>query len=321
MEQSWDGNIASNFDDLKLLKKIHGWTTHSRMMSDSPKIKLIAACDKDIKKIKSFKSKWKVSSTYTDFKKMISENKIDILSIATNVKSHYEILIFALNNNVPYIICEKPFVENLEQLVSLRKIFIKSKSIIFVNYRRRWDKNIKNLVNDIKKKKYGQLKHICCHYAGGIKNNGSHLFDLIYQILGMPKNIFFKKYSSRKYKSDLNLEGIMKFNNNITVSINSLEVNYLVFDFIFYFKSFLIECKNNFMDIKIYKTKKNKFFDNTNQLFLFKRINYIKPTNQFKELLKDILAEKSKRRRIALFDDFSEALKIENKVLNSIKKQ
>ena len=24
------GNIASNFDDLKLLKKIHGWTTHSR---------------------------------------------------------------------------------------------------------------------------------------------------------------------------------------------------------------------------------------------------------------------------------------------------
>ena len=146
------GNIASNFDDLKLLKKIHGWTTHSRMMSDSPKIKLIAACDKDIKKIKSFKSKWKVSSTYTDFKKMISENKIDILSIATNVKSHYEILIFALNNNVPYIICEKPFVENLEQLVSLRKIFIKSKSIIFVNYRRRWDKNIKNLVNEIKKK-------------------------------------------------------------------------------------------------------------------------------------------------------------------------
>ena len=72
----------------------------------------------------------------------------------------------------------------------------------------------------------------------------------------MPKNIFFKKYSSRKYKSDLNLEGIMKFNNNITVSINSLEVNYLVFDFRFYFKSFLIECKNNFMDIKIYKTKK-----------------------------------------------------------------
>ena len=51
----------------------------------------------------------------------------------------------------------------------------------------------------------------------------------------------------------------MKFNNNITVSINSLDVNYLVFDFIFYFKSFLIECKNNFMDIKFIKQKKINF--------------------------------------------------------------
>ena len=58
------GNIASNFDDLKLLKKIHGWTTHARMMSDSPKIKLIAACDKDIKKIKSFKSSGKFQYLY-----------------------------------------------------------------------------------------------------------------------------------------------------------------------------------------------------------------------------------------------------------------
>ena len=85
------GNIASNFDDLKLLK-IHGWTTHARMMSDSPKIKLIATCDKDIKKIKVLNPSGKFP-VYTDFKKMISENKIDILSIATNVKSHYEILI------------------------------------------------------------------------------------------------------------------------------------------------------------------------------------------------------------------------------------
>ena len=45
------GNIASNFDD-RIIKKITRWTFHARMMSDSPKIKLIAVVTKILKKLK-----------------------------------------------------------------------------------------------------------------------------------------------------------------------------------------------------------------------------------------------------------------------------
>ena len=76
---------------------------------------LIAVSDVVPEKAKEIQERYSVPEGYTDYREMILKEKPDIVSIATRPATHAEITIFAAENGVKGIYCEKPLCCSMEE--------------------------------------------------------------------------------------------------------------------------------------------------------------------------------------------------------------
>ena len=132
--------------------------------------------------------------TYNNWKNLIKNEQIDILIIATNANSHYDIASFAIRNKIKRILCEKPLTNSILQGEKLKKLIIKNKTLFAVNHIRRWSDSYKKIKHLIHRNKFGKIVQIYFDMGGGqLTSNGGHLFDLArYLTNSEPKKIFAK---------------------------------------------------------------------------------------------------------------------------------
>lgn len=98
---------------------------------------LIAVCDFDIKKAEELGKKYSIRY-YQDYKKMIDNEDIDAVGIATPDYAHQEPIIAAATKG-KHILCEKPLVTKFEELEGVIDIINKTKVRIMVDYHNRWN--------------------------------------------------------------------------------------------------------------------------------------------------------------------------------------
>ena len=109
------GNIACGYDSPKLkyiLTHIHAAIKH-------PAIKLDSIIETEIKKHKNIHNKWgRNINIYSDLKDSMSIYKSDIFVVANPTDQHLLTIKKILKNHSPkLIICEKPIVSNLKELI------------------------------------------------------------------------------------------------------------------------------------------------------------------------------------------------------------
>ena len=107
------GNIAGFYDNPSTKQIV----THAHAFLENKNTKLIACCDINSVNLEKFTDIWgKNIRTYYDLDTMLRDVEIDIIVIATNTDTHYEILYkVLLDTKIKHIICEKPFVSNIDQ--------------------------------------------------------------------------------------------------------------------------------------------------------------------------------------------------------------
>ncbi len=246
------GNIAGNYD--KIVPKKYSFT-HAGAYNLLQRTKLISICDNNTKILSNFSKKWKVSIKYNDYKKMLKNEKIDILSICTPTNTHYEIIKYALKfSNIKAIFLEKP---STFKSIQTKKIIEQSKNkIITVNYFRRWNNSFLNFKKIKIKKNISKIKKIHINYTKGLYVSASHQIDLMRFFFGEPKNIkVIKKYKS--YKNDAGVDFILIFNPNIHVSFNHIpNLDYVFFDIQFFLENKIFNISQRGQKISEYiKTK------------------------------------------------------------------
>ena len=77
-------------------------------------IRFTYACDCDLERAVMFQRKYGVDYITSDYKECISDDKVDIVIIATRPKSHLDILRVCIQYH-KHVLCEKPMASNLEQ--------------------------------------------------------------------------------------------------------------------------------------------------------------------------------------------------------------
>lgn len=87
--------------------------THFSILNNHPNVDVVAICDESSTLLDSLK-KYIKAKNYSDYKKMIDEEKLDFVIISTPTESHAEIIRTAINNNV-HIFSEKPFCLSAEE--------------------------------------------------------------------------------------------------------------------------------------------------------------------------------------------------------------
>ncbi len=184
------GRIGSLLEEDPLREKP---CTHAGAYHSHPKIEIIAGCDINPERLDRFKSLWNINNLYTDYKELLSKHRIDILSIATEIKNHDDIVIDAAQNGIPVILCEKPISLSLKKAQNMITACKKSGTLLIINHERRFASDYHFVKQRIQRGDIGEIISIHgkiltgapkdgTHYkiegGGSLLHDGTHLIDM-----------------------------------------------------------------------------------------------------------------------------------------------
>ncbi len=175
------GRVASLFANDRKRKGIF---THAQAYLAHPKVELIAACDTNPSRLSAFGKRWGVKRLYTDFTKLMREEKPDLVSICTWNSSHEPLLRTAVKYGASGVICEKPISDSLRSAQKMIRLCKAKRLPLLINYYRRYNKLHQKLKTMIQNGSLGEIQTVSCYYTSGIMNTGTHLFDLLRYFFG-----------------------------------------------------------------------------------------------------------------------------------------
>jgi len=260
------GRIGSQFDDDPKRKSV---STHAGAYSAIDDVELVAACDVNKEKLKKCGGKWRIPSLYEDYRKMLTNEALDILSICTWNSAHLDIVKEAVNNNVRAIFCEKPIADSLRNADEMIKLCNDKGVILQIDHQRRFDKFHQEVRNFLQDGKLGRVQQITFYYTSGIANSGSHMFDLLRFFFGDVDWVqaIYSQNESRN-PDDPNIDGIMKFRNGTFCSIQACDVQqFYIFEMDCMGTKGRLNITRSGFDLEFYEVRESKLFSEENDIF------------------------------------------------------
>ena len=207
----------------------------------SKKLKLVAICDIDVKKMRSINKKGNLE-IYKNYKDLLNNKKIHVVIILTESGNHFKISSQALKNN-KHVIVEKPLCLKINEAKRLIKMSNKLKKKIFVVMQNRFNNPIVAAKKFIQKKKLGKLVTITARVrwrrdnsyykldnwrgtwsadGGALTNQGIHHIDLLQYLGGKIKKVSaFSATRLANIETEDTAVGIVEFENG---ALGTIEV-------------------------------------------------------------------------------------------------
>lgn len=208
----------------------------------NPSVTLVACCDSDIERAKVYAKRNKIEKVEIDYHKLITENPLDAVYIATPHHLHFEMIACAIQAGVA-VLCEKPITTTQEDAQKIVQLSKQSGIKVGVNYQYRYDLAVNQLFKLSKSCEIGKIQfvrlnipwHRNSDYLAGWRNDkiksgggtlltqGSHAIDFALwicgskpkQASGILRNLYFDSPVE-----DLAM-GVIELEDGILVQINS----------------------------------------------------------------------------------------------------
>lgn len=273
------GNISllndDNFDDTNIVK------SHLKAIYTHKEFQLKYVVDINPKHFSNLQKSFKNILCITDYKELLVKKDIDILVLATPTSTHFEILNYLQHNkNIQLFFIEKPLFNSSLQYEQFQTNF---KEKLVINYIRRFDNTICELKNNITTQNDTAQK-IVINYCKGLKNNGSHMIDLINFLFSNPKILSYSILSKEKGfdEQDPNYDIYLTIESNgIKIPVYFLGFDHHLYNFIelnLYFSKQFIRYTNHKQEIEYFHTKKDNFYKD--YIFLEKEATIKKLNNK-----------------------------------------
>lgn len=167
---------------------------------------IVACCDINFEKAKSFAEKYDIKNVYDNCYDMLRNNELDAVSVCTWNSAHAECTIAALNAGCN-VICEKPMAMNAKEALEMKAAAEKSGKLLMVGFVRRHGNDAqaaKQLADDgtLGEIYYAKACYLRrCGFPGGwfgdkarsgggpLIDLGVHVIDLSRYIMGNPKPV------------------------------------------------------------------------------------------------------------------------------------
>lgn len=136
-------------------------TNHVKAVINN-KLEFVAACDIVEEKIGELLAKHNLQDAsikhYTDYKKMIDENDIDLISIATESGNHAEIALYCIEQGICLII-EKPMAMNMNDADEIIKNSEEKHVKVAVCHQNRFNVAVQEMRKALEAGRFGKLSH------------------------------------------------------------------------------------------------------------------------------------------------------------------
>lgn len=220
--------------------------THAGAFYKDNRFFIRGCIDIDESRRNEFSKFWNIPNSFENLNAVLNKNlNYDLISICTPTNTHFEILKNVLKLSPKLVLAEKPLTSDINQSKIISDIYKKRNVPLVVNHSRRWDDDIENLRNSIKTKKWGVLRSINAIYNKGLMNNGIHVVDLLYMLLGNINFISSGSPINDHFKNDPSIPFVLETDNKIPISVNCANAkDYSMFEFQFIFSNAVISIEN-----------------------------------------------------------------------------
>lgn len=124
-------------------------------------LEIVALCDLIPERANELKEEFSLKSeipVYTDYKKMLSEESLDFVAIATDSGKHAEIAIYCAEHKVNFIV-EKPLAMSIEDADRIIEVVERNNVTACVSHQNRFNVAVQHLHNAIKTDRFGKISH------------------------------------------------------------------------------------------------------------------------------------------------------------------
>ena len=160
--------------------------SHASAFTVSPNVEVVAVCDLRDELFEQFRADfgttWPEVRTYTGYRKMLEEEDIDLLGVATSDNAHAQIVVDAAEAGVRGILCEKPIATTLADADRMIEACERHGVAMCVDYFRRYRPHWNGAFVELGDGALGNVRRIVGSYGGPrsmLFRNGTHLIDAI----------------------------------------------------------------------------------------------------------------------------------------------
>ena len=135
---------------------------HLEKFSSIDDVCVVAISDVDIAKVRQAKLKFNIRSTYSDHRKLLGEENLDLVVICVANHLHHDLTIEALDRG-HNVLCEKPMALNLKDARAMIEVSKQNRKTLFIANNFRWDHlnpSIFQLKSLIDSRWFGRIYHI-----------------------------------------------------------------------------------------------------------------------------------------------------------------
>jgi hypothetical protein len=91
-------------------------TSYCEAFWDRPDVELIAAADRDTKRLDAFHQRYGIDGLFTDAEKMLREERPELVAVATNTRTRADLTVLATECGARGIVTEKPMAHTLAEV-------------------------------------------------------------------------------------------------------------------------------------------------------------------------------------------------------------
>jgi len=182
---------------------------HVRGYQGVDEVEIAAIADTDQVALDEYGHRYGIEKQYADFREMLDQEALDIVSICTWHKLHAPMTIAACARRPKAVLCEKPMAVTLgecdEMLIAARRSQVK----LAIAHQRRFDPAWTEARRLIAAGAIGEPRQVVARGGQGLLNDCSHLFDMMRYVLGDPQAAWVMGNVERKtdrHERDVRIE-------------------------------------------------------------------------------------------------------------------
>jgi len=223
------GRIGAAFDDDPRRGYV---STHAGAYAATDGFELAALCDVDPDRLAKYGEKYAVPGRYTSVEDLLAKEQLDVVSICTTVDSHASITAAAVKAGVRAVFCEKPIAGTLAAADEMVQTCDAAGALLLVGHQRRFDRFHRAVAAYIAGGGLGEVQQATAYYTAGLANTGTHLVDLLRQLIGEPEWVAgMMSAAPSGNPADPNVDGWIGFHGGAVAALQATDVRaYTIFE-------------------------------------------------------------------------------------------
>jgi len=160
---------------------------HSSGYKSLESVEIVACADVKGEAAKSLAEKFSILRTYTDYKEMLKQEELDIVSVCTWPGFHAEAVITAAESGAKGILCEKPMCLSLKEADEMISACEKNNTKLVIGHQHRYNPLWTEVRRLIKEGVIGQPTLVYRRMSDSLLDNSTHAIDGVRYILSDPE--------------------------------------------------------------------------------------------------------------------------------------